>query len=153
MCHEHIRSCPMWRNKGPHFDCVFVVTNPEAEGMHGLDIACVLCFFSFKYQGTLYPCTVIHWFDHMGDGPDVATGMWIIHPTCIIQLLGLFLQCNIPHIAIIHIDAIYHAAHLIPIYATHNINTRDIKPHDSYDTFNSFYVNKFANHHAFEIAF
>ncbi|KAI6140861.1 hypothetical protein BKA82DRAFT_4331812 [Pisolithus tinctorius] len=81
MCHEHIRSCPMWRNKGPHFDCVFVVTNPEAEGMHGLDIACVLCFFSFKYQGTLYPCTVIHWFDHMGDGPDVATGMWIIHPS------------------------------------------------------------------------
>ncbi|KAI6138813.1 hypothetical protein BKA82DRAFT_159022 [Pisolithus tinctorius] len=145
MCHKYIHSCPMWRNEGPCFDCDFVVTNPEAEGMCGLDIACILCFFSFKYQGTLYPCTVIHWFNHMGDGPDIPTGMWIIHPS--------YNACNIPHIAIIHINAIYHAAHLIPIYATHNINTRDIKPHDSYDMFNSFYVNKFTDHHAFEIAF
>ncbi|KAI6147387.1 hypothetical protein BKA82DRAFT_35341, partial [Pisolithus tinctorius] len=124
--HQHIHSCPMWRNEGPHFDCVFVVTDPEAEG-------------------TLYPCAVIRWFDCMGDGPDVATGMWIVCPS--------YNARNVPHIAIIHIDAIYRAAHLIPIYATHNINTRDIKPHDSYDTFNSFYVNKFTDHHAFEIAF
>ncbi|KAI6141325.1 hypothetical protein BKA82DRAFT_28768 [Pisolithus tinctorius] len=142
---EHIRSCPMWRNEGPRFDCVFVVTDPEAEGMRGLDIAHVLCFFSFKYQGTLYPCAVVHWFDRMGDGPDIATGMWIVCPS--------YNARNVPHIAIIHIDAIYRAAHLIPVYAAHNINTRDIKPHDSYDTFNSFYVNKFADHHAFEIAF
>ncbi|KIN97265.1 hypothetical protein M404DRAFT_161060 [Pisolithus tinctorius Marx 270] len=145
MCHKHIHSCPMWRNEGPHFDCIFVVTNPEAEGMHGLDIACILCFFLFKYQGTLYPCAVIHWFDHMGDGPDIATEMWIVCPS--------YNACNVPHITIIHINAIYHVAHLIPVYATHNINTRDIKPHDSYNTFNSFYVNKFTNHHAFEIAF
>ncbi|KAI6146653.1 hypothetical protein BKA82DRAFT_145976 [Pisolithus tinctorius] len=146
MCHKYIHSCPMWRNEGPCFDCIFVVTDPEAEGMHGLDIAHVLCFFSFNqffeplYQSTLYPCTVIHWFNHMGDGPDVATGMWIICPS--------YNACNVPHI-----DIIYHAAHLIPIYATHNINTRDIKPHGSYNTFNFFYVNKFTNHHAFEIAF
>ncbi|KIO08910.1 hypothetical protein M404DRAFT_22722 [Pisolithus tinctorius Marx 270] len=145
MHHEHIHSCPMWRNEGPCFNCVFVVTNPEAEGMRGLDIAHILCFFLFKYQGTLYLCAVVRWFDHMGDGPDVATGMWIVCPS--------YNACNIPHIAIIHIDTIYRAAHLIPIYAAHNINTRDIKPHDSYDTFNSFYVNKFADHHAFEIAF
>ncbi|KAI6145984.1 hypothetical protein BKA82DRAFT_160265 [Pisolithus tinctorius] len=76
---KYICSCPMWRNKGPHFNCIFVVTDPEAEGMHGLDIAHILCFFLFKYQGTLYPCTVIHWFNCMGDGPDIATGMWMIH--------------------------------------------------------------------------
>ncbi|KAI6154599.1 hypothetical protein BKA82DRAFT_4347529 [Pisolithus tinctorius] len=145
MRREHIRSCPMWRNEGPRFDCIFVVTDPEAEGMRGLDIARVLCFFSFKYQGTLYLCAVVRWFDRMGDGPDVATGMWIVCPS--------YNARNVPHITIIHIDAIYRAAHLIPIYAAHNINTRDIKPHDSYDTFNSFYVNKFADHHAFEIAF
>ncbi|KAI6138254.1 hypothetical protein BKA82DRAFT_148744 [Pisolithus tinctorius] len=45
MCHEYIHSCPMWRNEGPRFNCVFVVTNPEAEGMCGLDIAHILCFF------------------------------------------------------------------------------------------------------------
>ncbi|KIO01474.1 hypothetical protein M404DRAFT_28773 [Pisolithus tinctorius Marx 270] len=123
---EHIRSCPMWRNEGPCFNCIFVVTDPEAEG-------------------TLHPCAVVCWFNRMGDGPDKATGMWIICPS--------YNAHNVPHIAIIHINVIYHAAHLIPVYAAHNINTRDIKPHDSYDTFNSFYVNKFADHHAFEIAF
>jgi len=44
---EYICSCPMWRNEGPHFDCVFVVTDAQAEGMHGLDVARILCFFSF----------------------------------------------------------------------------------------------------------
>ncbi|KIN96825.1 hypothetical protein M404DRAFT_162080 [Pisolithus tinctorius Marx 270] len=99
---KYIHSCPMWKNEGPCFDCIFVVTNPEVEGMCGLDIACILCFFSFKYQGTLYPCAVLRWFDCMGDGPDIATGMWIIHPS--------YNACNVPHIAIIHIDVIYHVA-------------------------------------------
>ncbi|KAI6016684.1 hypothetical protein PISMIDRAFT_120166, partial [Pisolithus microcarpus 441] len=54
---------------------------------------------------------------------------------------------------IIHTDTIYCAVHLIPVYAMHNINCRDIKPHHSYNIFHSFYVNKYADHHAFEIAF
>ena len=45
MHREYIRSCPMWRNESPHSDCIFVVTDLQAEGMHGLDVACVLCFF------------------------------------------------------------------------------------------------------------
>ncbi|KAI6143925.1 hypothetical protein BKA82DRAFT_4331090 [Pisolithus tinctorius] len=109
MCREYIRSCPMWRNKGPRFDCVLVVTDPQAEDMRALDVARVLCFFSFKYLQMVYPCTIIHWFD------------------CV--------------------------AHLIPIYSTHNINSRDVRPHCSYDMFHSFYVNKFADHHTFKIAF
>ncbi|KAI6043361.1 hypothetical protein EDC04DRAFT_2562900, partial [Pisolithus marmoratus] len=77
---EYIHSSPMWRNAGPCFDCVFIVTDPQAEGMHSLDVAHVLCFFSFKFQGMLYSCAVVHWFDHVRDGPDAATGMWIVHP-------------------------------------------------------------------------
>ena len=63
---EHICSCPMWRSEGPCFDCAFVVTDPQAEGMCSLDIARILCFFSVKYLGTFYPCAVVHWFDHVG---------------------------------------------------------------------------------------
>lgn len=113
--------------------------------MRGLDVARVLCFFSFKYQGTFYPCAVIHWFDRVGEGPDEATGMWIVRPG--------YRTRNLRNIAVVHIDTIYRAAHLIPVYATHNIDSRDIKPHCSYDMFHSFYVNKYADHHAFEIAF
>jgi len=45
MRREHICCSPMWRNEGPRYDCVFVVTNPQAEGMLGLDVARILCFF------------------------------------------------------------------------------------------------------------
>jgi len=145
MRREYIRSCPMWRDGGPRLDCVFVVTDPQMPGMRGLDIARVLCFFSFKYLGTDYPCAVVHWFDRVGDGPDEATGMWIVRPG--------YRARNIRNIAVIHIDTIYRAAHLIPIYVTHNVDSQDIGPHNSYDVFHSFYVNKYADHHAFEIAF
>ncbi|KAI6016683.1 hypothetical protein PISMIDRAFT_120169, partial [Pisolithus microcarpus 441] len=77
---EYIHSSPMWRNAGPWFDCVFIVTDLWAEGMCSLDVAHMLCFFSFKYQGMLYPCAIVHWFNCVGDGPDMATGMWIVHP-------------------------------------------------------------------------
>ncbi|KAI5983997.1 hypothetical protein EDD15DRAFT_2375711 [Pisolithus albus] len=72
MRREYIRSAPMWRNAGPRFDCVFIVTDPQVEGMCSLDIARVLCFFSFKYQGMLYLCAIVHWFDCVGDGPDAV---------------------------------------------------------------------------------
>ncbi|KIM53222.1 hypothetical protein SCLCIDRAFT_139476 [Scleroderma citrinum Foug A] len=144
MCCEHICSCPMWRSEGPHFDCAFVVTDPQAEGMRSLDVACILCFFSVKYLGTFYPCAVVHWFDRW-DGPDLDTGMWIVHTG--------YCSRNIRNIAIIHIDTIYHAAHLIPIYAAQNVDSSELRSHHSYDMFHSFYVNKYADHHAFEIAF
>lgn len=127
MRREYIHSCPMWRNAGPHFDCVFIITDPQAEGMSGLDVAHVLCFFSFKYQGILY------------------SWMWVVRPG--------YLRRNLQNTAIVHIDTIYRAAHLIPVYAAHNINSTDIRPHRCYDTFHLFYVNKYADHHAFEIAF
>ena len=50
MRREYIRATPTWRQEGPRYDCVFVITNPELEGMCGMDIARVLCFFSFKTQ-------------------------------------------------------------------------------------------------------
>ncbi|KAI6032451.1 hypothetical protein EDC04DRAFT_2868927 [Pisolithus marmoratus] len=140
MCHEHICYSPTWRNEGCHYDCVFVVTNPHTKGMLGLDVAHVLCFFSFKHLGTEYLCAIICWFDHIGDGPN-NTGMWVVH------------MCNAQDIAIVHINTIYCTAQLIPVYASqHGIDPASIKPNESYDKFWFYYVNKFADHHAFEIA-
>ncbi|KAF9236807.1 hypothetical protein BU15DRAFT_88999 [Melanogaster broomeanus] len=129
MRREYIRACPSWRNNYPRYDCVFVNTNPELEGMAGMTIARVICFFSFKSDHTLYPCAVAcGWFS------------------------PAFCANRTPDIAVIHIDAIYRAAHLIPIYGRHSVPP-DIKYYHSYDTFRAFYVNKYADHHAFEIAF
>ncbi|KAI6008446.1 hypothetical protein EDC04DRAFT_2871491 [Pisolithus marmoratus] len=127
MQHEYICSCHSWQNGPPQYDCAFVNTNPGLEGMCGLDVMCILVtFFSFVSQGEHYPCTVVWWFDH----------------------LLLTAHC-FPVVAVIHVDTIYHAAHLIPLYATHPI-PRNIKPHcHSYDIFATFYANRFINHHAF----
>ncbi|KAG2112034.1 uncharacterized protein F5147DRAFT_744677 [Suillus discolor] len=113
------------------------------EGMGGMDIGCVMCFFSFTSEEVSYPCAVVRWFEKANDGPDKDTGMWIVKP--------LYDTDHSPLVGIIHIDSIYQATHLIPIYGTHTI-PKDLKHYDLYDAFCAFYVNKFADHHAFEIA-
>ncbi|KIK21860.1 hypothetical protein PISMIDRAFT_12004 [Pisolithus microcarpus 441] len=139
-------SAPLWRNEAPQYDCVFVGTNvsdPSETGMRAYDIARVFAFFAFKYKGIHYPCAVIRWFDKIGDSPDEDTGMWMVRPS--------FLPSGSPNFSIIHTDAIYRAAHLIPVYGNQLI-PHDIRPHHSYDVFHTFYVNKYADHHMFEIA-
>ena len=142
MRREYIRATPTWRQQGPHYDCVFVITDPELKGMCSMDIAHVHCFFSFKAHNNNYHCAVVHWFDCIGDEPDEVTGMWMVRPS--------FTGGGQPNTAVIHIDAIFHAAHLIPVY-DRNFMSPDITPHNSYDSFHRFYVNRFADHHAFEI--
>jgi len=144
MRREYIRTTPAWRQEGPRYDCVFVITDPELEGMHGMDVAHVLCFFSFKTRGKRYPCAIVRWFDRVGDTPDETTGMWMVRPS--------FIQGQQPNLAVIHVDAIFRAAHLIPIFSREFVPPT-IKPHHCYDVFRGFYVNKFADHHAFEVAF
>ncbi|KAG1722877.1 uncharacterized protein EDB91DRAFT_1240170 [Suillus paluster] len=130
---EHIRSCPSWRNKHSHHDCVFV----------NMDSGCPNSrFFSFSYQSDVYPCAVIQWFDKVSDAADEDMGMWIVSPAA----------TGASKHAVIHIDAIYRAAHLIPVYGT-EFFPRGLKHYDSYDAFQAYYVNKYADHHAFEIAF
>ncbi|KAH7923128.1 hypothetical protein BV22DRAFT_1016022 [Leucogyrophana mollusca] len=144
MRREQIRACPMWRGLYPRNDCVFISTSPDAEGMRALEVARILCFFSFKHDHETYPCAVIHWFDKVGDTADEDTGMWITRP-------GIR-EDGSRNIAIIHIDTIYRAAHLIPIYGPEFVPD-NIKFYQSYDAFRTFYINKYADHHAFEIAF
>jgi hypothetical protein len=144
MHREHIRALPSWRRGPARYDCILVNTDPSAQGMRGLEVARVWAFLSFKSQGVTYPCALIHWFSRVDNEPDEDTGMWIVEPDY--DLSGS------PFMAIIHLDSVLRAAHLLgvcgkellPKYLTHN---------DSLDAFHSFYVNKFIDHHAFEVAF
>ncbi|KAG1882265.1 hypothetical protein F4604DRAFT_1879625 [Suillus subluteus] len=144
MRRKHIRACPLWRNEYPRNDCIFINTGSDAEGMRGLEVARVICFFSFNHNWEVYPCALIHWFEKIGDDPDENTGMWMVAPS--------FHEDGSKNIAVIHIETIFRAAHLIPIYGSKYI-PHTLKFYHSLDTFHSFYVNKYADHHAFEIAF
>ncbi|KAF9221309.1 hypothetical protein BS17DRAFT_712082 [Gyrodon lividus] len=89
-----------------------------------------------------HPCAVVHWFVLM-DECNEDMGMWIV-------CLG-YNTCNQPNISIIHLDTIHCAAHLIPVYRTEKISPQ-VQPHNSYDSFHAYYINKYADHHTFEIA-
>ncbi|KAI5982008.1 hypothetical protein EDD15DRAFT_2378623 [Pisolithus albus] len=108
MHREYIRAAPTWRQEGPRYDCTFVITDPELEGMRGMDVARMLCFFSFKAGGVFYPCAIVRWFNRLGDAPDELTRMWMVRPS--------FTPNHQRNLAVIHIDTIFRAAHLIPIY-------------------------------------
>ena len=145
---EYIRATPSWRNGAARYDCVFLNTDSEMEeleGMHGLEVARVLAFFSFIFNEEEYQCALIHWFCRVDSQPDPDAGMWIVEREFDIN--------EEPHVAIVHVDSIYRAAHLLPVYRTNRYTSRSLSMHDTLDTFKQFYINKFVDHHAFEIAF
>ncbi|KAG1809839.1 uncharacterized protein HD556DRAFT_1428103 [Suillus plorans] len=144
MRHEHIRATTSWRGGPARNDCVFVSMNDEFScGLDGLAVTRVLCFFSFKYWTEYLQCAIIRWFSYITDSRDPDTGMYIVAPSTN--------DDGTPDVSIIHIDCIFCAAHLIPLYGT-NFLPREITLHDSYDVFHAFYINKYADHHAFEVA-
>ncbi|KAN0101260.1 hypothetical protein V8E55_001244 [Tylopilus felleus] len=136
---EFICSTPLWRKEGCRKDCVFITTKAddlEATGMDAFDITHVLAFFAFTCRdGRHFPCAIVRWFDKIGDSPDEDSGMWMVRPG--------YLPNHSPNYA--------RAAHLIPVYGMDPIS-RNIKPHSCYDAFHAFYVNKYVDHHTFEIA-
>ncbi|KAG1846295.1 hypothetical protein F4604DRAFT_1884183 [Suillus subluteus] len=140
---EHIHTVSSWRGGAPCHDCVFVNMNTDADLMNGLAVARVLHFVSFTDRTSFFQCAVVWWFSHVLDECDLDTGMYVVAPAT--------LEDDTPDISIIHIDCIFHAAHLIPVYGS-NFLPRTVTSHDSYDVFQSYFVNKYADHHTFEIA-
>jgi hypothetical protein len=143
MRRERIRAVPTWRKAGSRYDCIFVNTDSNAPGMQGLEVARVRQFFSFNSGGVFYPCALVQWFSLVADEPDEDTGMWIVEPD--------FKFDGSRHMDIIHLDTIVRAAHLLGVCGDDFV-PRYLSYNNSLDIFHSFYVNKFADHHAFEIA-
>ena len=144
MAKEHIHATPKWgKFKVPCYDTAFSVTDPNIPGMGGLDISRVKLIFSFKHGDRTYPCTLVHWFLKIDDELDVNTGMWLVQPD--------FDADGDPLYVVIHLVIIICTAHLIretdgplPAAITHVT---------ALDMFLSFYVNKYIDHHAYEITF
>jgi hypothetical protein len=70
--------------------------------------------------------------------------MWIVKPD--------FNDDGTHCASVIHVDAIFRAAHLMPVYGKDAV-PRYLSFTQTLDAFNSYYVNKYIDHHAFEIAF
>ena len=70
--------------------------------------------------------------------------MWMVQPAVT--------EDGLPDVSVIPLDCVIRAAHLLPIYGDTPIPD-NVSHHNSLDAFVAFYVNKYADHHAFEIAF
>jgi hypothetical protein len=141
MRRERIRALKSWRNGAGRYDTIFVNTDSSVDGMRGLDVARVRLFFSFSHDGVEYPCALVRWFSRVGNSPDDHTGMWVVQPD----------DDGCPP-SIIHLDSIVRAAHLLPVFGPDPVSTT-LSFTDTLDTFTRFYVNKFVDHHTFEIVF
>lgn len=143
MRREYIRSTDQWRKTGPRYDVAFLNRDPQLAGMRGIDVVQIQCFFSFDHEGTTYPCAFVHWFKLLGNEPDGITSMWAVEPERNFEGNKVT--------SVIHLDCILRACHLIPVFGSKVIPV--IKPKDSLTAFKYFYVNKYADHHAFQLAF
>jgi hypothetical protein len=144
MRREVIRSTPCWRNKGPRRDCIFVERRAEIGGFRGLDVVRVLAFMSFVHDDVRFPCALVQWFSHVSQEPDELTGMWVVRTDQSPD--------GQPVISVIHTDSIFRGAHLIPVFGE-NIVSGQAQFSETLDKFSTFYVNRFIDHHAFEIIF
>lgn len=136
----------MFRNSGPRYDTVLVDTgsggNPQLP-MSGYVAARVLLLFSFTYNGTDFPVALVWWYmlsDESGRR-DETTGMWLVEHEY---------RDGEPLLTVVHLDTIFRAVHLLPFFR-HETAMQDVTQGDTLDCYRMFYVNRFADHHAFEI--
>ncbi|KZT27766.1 hypothetical protein NEOLEDRAFT_1060095 [Neolentinus lepideus HHB14362 ss-1] len=141
MHREHIRATSCWRNNAPRFDCVFIKHEVAHESSFHppFDIARVFMFFSFIFEGKRYECALVHWFEWTSEQPDEDTGMWIVSHSIGKDALS-----------IVPVQRIIRAAHLIPLFGRDKVDAH-ISNVNSLDEYHFFYVNKYADHHAFEM--
>lgn len=143
MRRKFIRATAAWQNSQSRYDCIFINSQTDLPGMGGLGVARVFLFFSFVHEGVNYPCALIQWFSTIGDEIDDETGLWMMEPEVY--------EDSQPHLAIIHLDSVIRAAHLVPAYDSSDFIRRSLTMHDTLDEFKVFYVNKFVDHHAFKL--
>lgn len=142
---ERIRATRSWRGGPPRYDCAYVDEDETLPGFRGLSAVRVRLLFSFKYtNGVTYPCALVSWFVPVSDRPCEETGLWMVEPQ--MDQFGRYVT------SVIHLDCMLRAAHLIGVAGNDSIPIH-LAHTDSLDAFTAFYVNKYADHHAHEIAY
>jgi hypothetical protein len=113
--------------------------------MLGMAVVRVQLLFSFVYEDMYYPCALVEWFTRVGR--DDLTGLWVVRP----DTTGTGSAAKRDR-TVEHLDSFLRAAHLIPVFDNRNMPV-DFHYTYSLDTFEAYYVNKYIDHHANEIAF
>ncbi|KAN0137167.1 hypothetical protein V8E53_005164 [Lactarius tabidus] len=112
-------------------------SNPSIPRICGLDIVRLLALFSFVWRA------LHQWFKHTAKEVDVSMGMWVVQPDNNAN--------GSPAVRVIHLYSVLCTAHLMPVFGNCFI-PHSLTPDHTLDVFQLFYVNKYINYHAFELA-
>ncbi|KAF8217294.1 hypothetical protein K438DRAFT_1914649 [Mycena galopus ATCC 62051] len=123
----HIQLNPNWHGYARRDTILIDVGSPT---MGGLVIGRVHLFFSFVFAERSYEYA-----------PDPDTGMWVVEPERDRGVLML---------AIINLDTVARAAHLLPVYGTGAL-PENFHFSDALDVFDHYFVNPYADHHMHEL--
>lgn len=143
---ELIRANPKMGKGGVgRFDTVLINIGEDTDDLPrrtssiaGTSVARVIRFFSLVYGNTKHSCAFVEWYDYIGTHTDGSTGMWKVKRT--------------KRYIVVNTDTIIRAVHLIPVYGSAFMPDRSkLSPHESLDHFHQFFVNKYVDHHSYEI--
>lgn len=143
MHHEQIRSVASWRGGAPHRDCVYIEKDSTLPGFQGLHVARALLLFSFVFQRSRYECALVSWYVPVGTSLDRDTRLWVVTPE-----RDAHRQLRLE---VVSLGCMVWAAHLIGV-AGDDLLPPEVSPDNSLNVFRQFYVNKYADYHAHEIA-
>jgi hypothetical protein len=126
----------------PHRDTVLLATGSDTAGVRGLNVARVHLFFSFGFRGTTYECALIHEYCKSFTDLDPDNSLWIFEPDHSADGSRI--------VSVVHANSIICAAHLLPIFKNDAPIPRQINFTHTLNAFNTFYLNKYIDYHAFE---
>jgi hypothetical protein len=122
------------------------ISNDELT-VNSFSVARAWLFFLFKYNQASYECALVYNYQVINPSPDEITGMAIVKRA---------MRGSLQRARIVPLNDIVWAVHLIPVFS--EIGTKRISKKYKYKLtldnpklFKQFYVNKFVDHHAFEI--
>lgn len=138
---EYIRADRNWRHSQTRLDCVFLSTDPDIPGMRGMEVARVHMFLAFSHMRKSYSAAVVHRF-RREEQIDPITGMWIVEKG--------YNEDGAADFDVVSSECIVRAAHLLPVLDKNPV-PNDLVFWQSLDRYERFFVNKYVDHHAFEL--
>ena len=79
---------------------------------------------------------------HAAEEADIGMGMWVVQPDNN--------DDGSPAVGVIHLDSVLRATHLMPVFGDQFIPI-GLTPDRTLDVFQSFYINRYIDYHAFEL--
>ncbi|KAG2755597.1 hypothetical protein P692DRAFT_201801024 [Suillus brevipes Sb2] len=145
-----LRDCPSYMGAIKVFNSAAVtfIAPSDPSGITGMRREHIRAVPSWRNGPGRFDCAFVNtddrqWFYWITEERDEVTGMYMVAPS--------FDEDGSPNMSIIHIDSIVRGAHLLPIFGTQFVS-QGLQFHHSLDIFRGYYINRFIDHHSFELA-